>query len=360
MLERLIIVQWSKSTGPIPIIQYPPEIDYPPKDLYLKIWAQHELNKDNTLVEIDSTIENKEIRVRSIIQDYEGEIYFFVLINDTGIQIDEQISPDILVIIGKNLLELVNTNKITRAISEAFNTIKDYNKIEGEELIYFLQDKLKYTILQILRNGVISKNQLTEVLRNDYGFSTINIDLLLISFIREKLIVKEYIPGSKECYFLIKDLTYARIPSDILETIDDEKILKKFKKDAIKFFNKYNFAQEIESKDLMNFMGDKDTYNLIKKLRENNVTVNECLSILNNKEELFEELLEKRIIFEAKGIVYLLSDIRFLKFTPYYLIKILASRYQNMEISNNQYLTHNKLLLNAIKESKTYFDYMII
>ena len=61
MLERLIIVQWSKSTGPIPIIQYPPEIDYPPKDLYLKIWAQHELNKDNTLVEIESTIEDKEI-----------------------------------------------------------------------------------------------------------------------------------------------------------------------------------------------------------------------------------------------------------------------------------------------------------
>ncbi|MFX0012349.1 MAG: hypothetical protein ACFE9R_18700, partial [Candidatus Hermodarchaeota archaeon] len=280
MLERLIIVQWSKSTGPIPIIQYPPEIDYPPKDLYLKIWAQHELNKDNTLVEIDSTIENKEIRVRSIIQDYEGEIYFFVLINDKGIQIDEQISPDILVIIGKNLLELVNTNKITRAISEAFNTIKNYNKIEGEELIYFFQDKLKYTILQILRNGVISKNQLTEVLRNEYGFSTINIDLLLISFIREKLIVKEYIPGSKECYFLIKDLTYARIPSGILETIDDEKILKKFKKDAIKFFNKYNFPQEIESKDLMNFIGDKDTYDLIKKLRKNNITVNECLSIL--------------------------------------------------------------------------------
>ena len=360
MLEQLIIVQWSKSTGPIPIIQYPPEIDYPPKDLYLKIWAQHELNKDNTLVEIDSNIENKEIRVRSIIQDYEGEIYFFILINDKGVQIDEQISADILVIIGKNLLELVNTNKITRAISEAFNTIKNYNKIEGEELIYFFQDKLKYTILQILRNGVISKTQLTEVLRNEYGFSTINIDLLLISFIREKLIIKEYVPGSKECYFLIKDLTYARIPSDSLETIDDEKILKKFKKDAIKFFNKFNFAQEIESKDLMNFIGDKDTYELIKRLRKNNVTVNECLSILNNKEELFEELLEKKIIFEAKGIVYLLSDIRFIKFTPYYLIKILASRYRNMEISNNQFLNHNKLLLNSIKESNTYLDYMII
>ena len=360
MLERIIIVQWSKSTGPIPIIQYPPEIDYPPKDLYLKIWAQHELNKDNTLVEINSTIENKEIRVRSIIQDYEGEIYFFVLINDIGVQIDEQISPDILVIIGKNLLELVNTNKITRAISEAFNTIRNYNKIEGEDLIYFFQDKLKYTILQILRNGVISKNQLTEVLRKEYGFSTINIDLLLISFIREKLIVKEYVPGSKECYFLKKDLTCARIPSDLLETAVDEKILKKFKKDSIKFFNKYNFTQEIESKDIMNFMGDKDAYTLIKRLREENLSVNDCISILNNKDELFDELLEKRIIFEAKGIVYLFSDIRFIKFTPYYLIKTLSLRYQNMEISTNQYLTHLELLVEPLKNTNTFTDYLII
>jgi hypothetical protein len=360
-MERLIIVHWNKSTGPIPIIQYPPEGEYPPKELFLKLWAQHELNKENTLVEIESIIDGKETRVMSIIQDYEGEIYFFVLIINLDETIDDQISPDILVIIGKNLLELINTNKITRAISEAFNTIRNYSKLEGEDLINFFQDKLKFTILQILRNGVISKNELTEVLRHDYAFSTSNIDLLLITFLREKLIVKNIIPGSKECYFLIKDLSCARIPpTSIIEGIEDEKVMKKLKKEFVKFYGKYDFTQEIESKDIINFLVDKDIYNLIKALRKGNVTVNDCLTLLNNKEELFDELFEKKIIFEARGIVYLFSDIRFIKFTPYYLIETLSSRYQNMEISINQYLTHLKLLLDPLKNSNSLTDYIII
>ncbi|MFX0012350.1 MAG: hypothetical protein ACFE9R_18705, partial [Candidatus Hermodarchaeota archaeon] len=77
-------------------------------------------------------------------------------------------------------------------------------------------------------------------------------------------------------------------------------------------------------------------------------------------EELFEELLEKKIIFEAKGIVYLLSDIRFIKFTPYYLIKTLSLRYQNMEISTNQYLIHLELLVEPLKNTNTFTDYLII
>jgi hypothetical protein len=360
-MERLIIVHWNKSTGPIPIIQYPPEGDYPSKELFLKIWAQHELNKENTLVEMESNIDGKKSRVQSIIQDYEGEIYFLVLIIKLEEQVDEQISPDILVIIGKNLLELINTNKITRAISEAFNTIKNYSKLEGEDLINFFQDKIKYTILQILRNGVISKNELTEILSHDYGFSTINIDLLLITFLREKLIVKNIIPGSKECYFLIKDLSCARIPpARIIEGIDDEKAIKKFKKEYIKFYGKYDCTQEIESKDIINFIADKEIYNLIKILRKNPITVNECLSLLNNKGELFDELLEKKLIFEAKGIVFLFSDTRFIKFTPYYLIKNLSTRYRNKEISIDQYVTHLKLLLGSLQTSNSFIDYIII
>ncbi|GAH63194.1 unnamed protein product, partial [marine sediment metagenome] len=67
-------------------------------------------------------------------------------------------------------------------------------------------------------------------------------------------------------------------------------------------------------------------FNLIKALRKKELTVNESINILSNKEELFEELLEKKLIFEAKGVVYLFSDIRFLKFTPYYIIKLLLER----------------------------------
>ncbi|MFX0032733.1 MAG: hypothetical protein ACFE8E_06420 [Candidatus Hodarchaeota archaeon] len=357
-MERLIIVHWNKSTGPEPLIQYPPEKEFPKKDFFLKVWAQHELNKENFLIEIED--QNK--HYISILQEFESELYFLVLVLSDKKKKEEVISPDILAIIGKNLIELMNTNKITRAISEAFNTIKDYNKLESEDLINFFLDKIKFTILQILRNGVISKTELTNQLRLEYGFSTVNIDLLLISFLRENLIIKKNVPGSKECYFLIKDLTSARVPPKRIpdEENIDEKVLKKYKKEFAKFYSRYNCSQELENKTILNFLIDRDVYLLMKNLRNTNLSVNACLSLLNNRQDLFDELLEKKIIYEAKGMVYLFSDIRFLKFSPFYIIKILIKRYQNQEISLNQYLSHIELFLYELTDQSTLLNYMVI
>ncbi|MHA2130496.1 MAG: hypothetical protein ACW99L_11025, partial [Promethearchaeota archaeon] len=234
-MERLILSHWNPVSGPEPIIQYPPERPFPPKDLFLKIWAKHELNKENSMIEFaPDDSENKFI---SIIQRYENEIYFLILVYKQR-SIIETTSPDILAIMSRNLVELINTNKITRAISEAFTTIKNYSKLDEEEnLVNFFQDKIKFTILQILRNGVISKSNLTEKLRNDYGFSTVNIDLILISFIRENILIKKNVPGSKECYFLIKDLSCIRVPPNILP-IDKRDVIssKKYKKEIENFY----------------------------------------------------------------------------------------------------------------------------
>jgi len=360
-MEHLILIHWNKSTGPIPIIQYPPEGAYPSKDIFLKIWAQHELNKENNLIELDSILEDKDQSVISVIQEFEGEIYFLVLIIKTKSKVSDVITSDILAVITKNLLELINTDKFTRAVSEAFNTIKNYTKLEGQDLISFFQEKIKFTILQILRNGVITKNELVKILRNDYGFSTVNIDLLLISFLRENLILKKNLPGTKNCYFLIRDLSYMRIPSSNLpnDTID-EKISKKYKKEIIEFYTNYNCGQEIESKLIVSLLIDSDVYNLIKALRKSELTVNESLNLLNNREDLFEELLENKILFEAKGVVFLFTDIRFVKYTPFYLIKTLPMRYKKGEISLDQYLHHLKLLINPLKEKSSFLDYIVI
>ncbi len=360
-MERLIIIHWNKSTGPEPIIQYPPQSSYPSKELFLKIWAQHELNKDKSMIELDSFPGDENMKYISLIQEFENEIYFLVLIYKIQKTDADIITPDILATINKNLLELMNTNKINRAISEAFITIKNFNQLESENLINFFQDKIKFTILEILREGIISKMELTYKLREEYGFSTVNIDLLLISFLRENLIMKKLVAGSKECYLLIKDLSFARVPPNSLpKNTVEEKVLKKYKKEFVKFFANYDCGKEIESKILFNFLLDKEVYNLIKALRKTDFSVDDCLIILNNKEELFSELLDSKVIFEAKGMVYLFSDIRFLKFTPYYIIKKLSNRYEKQEISLNQYLTHLESLLNILETTPTYLNYTII
>jgi len=152
-----------------------------------------------------------------------------------------------------------------------------------------------------------------------------------------------------------------RIPSLKLpdDTID-EKISKKFKKEIIEFYANYNCSQEIESKLIVSLLIDSDVYNLIKVLRKNELSVNDSFNLLNNREDLFEELLEKKIIFEAKGLVFLFTDIRFVKYTPFYLIKILPMRYKKGEISFDQYLHHLKLLINPLKENASFLDYTVI
>ena len=360
-MERLIIIHWNKSTGPEPIIQYPPQSSYPSKELMLKIWAQHELNMDKSMIELEKFPEDEEKIYISLIQEFENELYFLVLIYSTEKDDMEIPTPDILATISKNLLELMNTNKINRAISEAFYTIKNFNQLESENLINFFQDKIKATILEILREGIISKADLTIKLRDEYGFSTVNIDLLLISFLRENLIMKQPVAGSKECYLLIKDISFIRVPPKSLPNdTTDEKILKKYKKEYTKFYANYDVGKEIESKRLFNLMLDKDVYSLIKALRKTDLTVNDCLIILNNKEDLFSELLEANIIFESKGFVFLFSDIRFIKFIPYYIIKKLNMRYEKHEISLNQYILHLKYLLDSFETTPTYLNYSII
>lgn len=356
-METLLLIHWNRSTGPEIIIQYPPSKKFPTKDTFLKIWAQHELNKENSMIELEVHDGTELFKFISVLQDYENEIYFLVLIYNKESYIEAP-SPDILAVIGNNLLELMNTNKITRAVSEAFLTINNYSKHESANLINFFQDKIKFTILQILEEGVISKTELVRILREEYGFSTINIDLLLVPFIQESLIQKKIISGSNECYLLIKDLTYARIPPQNLPNeIQDEKTLKKYKNELIHFFSRYDFNEEIKNKSLTGFLIDKDVYKLIKLLRTKNVSVNECLSILNNREDLFSDLLDSKILFEAKGFVYLLSDLRFILFSPLFIIEKLRTRYAKNQITLNQYHTHLKILLTGIQEK---LDYIII
>ena len=351
-MERLILVHWSTLSGPEPIIQYPPEKNFPSKDILLKIWTQHELNQNESMIKLIS--EKDHYYYFSVIQQFEGETYFLILVYKQKDMIEEIIikSPEILALISKNLIELINTNKITRTISEAFNTILNYSKLDEEEnLISFFQDKIKYTILKILRKGVISKSELTNKLRHEYGFSTLNIDLILISFLHENLLVKENVPGSKECYFLVKDLSCARIPPKNLPSNQIiENYTRRLQESLKSYYSEYANISDFENKTIINsVLFNKEVFFLLRTLREKQLSVNECLILLNNKEELFDELLNEKFIFELKGFVTLFSDVRFIKFTPTYIFKELVKRYHKQEISLNEYTTHLKLLTKNIQ-----------
>jgi hypothetical protein len=185
-----------------------------------------------------------------------------------------------------------------------------------------------------------------------------------MSFIRENLIIKKILNGPKEVYFLIKDISCVRIPPKEIHIPPNDKyieeILKDYKKKLMQFYYNIDLINKIDNKSIINFFLDNDIRSLLKILRDRRLSVSECLNILNNKEELFNELLEQNVIYEAKGFVYLFSDIRFIKFTPYYLIEKLAKRYQDQEISLDEYITHLKLLIEQLGDHLSYMDYEIV
>jgi hypothetical protein len=170
------------------------------------------------------------------------------------------------------------------------------------------------------------------------------------------------VPGSRECYFLVKDLSSIRIPPTKFPKLYNEntEVIDDFNDKILKFYANYDCISEIEDKTLINFLMDKEVYALLQIMRYNDVSVSNCLEILGNKEDLFNELLNKKIIYEARGIVSLFSDIRFLKFTPYYIINTLSKRYKSQEISLNQYLTHIKLLTTQYENQPSILNYEII
>jgi len=353
-MDKIIIIHWDKSTGPEPVIQYPPDKKFPPKDLFLKIWAIHELEKDNSMIEFAPDEKSKQYL--SLLQNFEDEIYFLILEYEQESVMDNVVvdHPDILAIISKNLIELIHTEKITRAISEAYNTIKNLSVVEEEEiLLSFFRDKIKFTILKILRKGAISRKQLIEILKNKYGFLTTNIDLILVAFLRENLILKKNLYGKRVFYFLIKDISYMRLPPKNIESElfrEDKKSLSKYKQKIRDHFTKKNCEGFIDEKKILKYLTNKDILQLIKELRGKSISVKACLNILNNREDILEDLLDENYIYEVKGTILLFSDIRFIKFTPSYIVDNLIQRYEREEIGKEEFLIHLQLLAQENQE----------
>jgi hypothetical protein len=152
-----------------------------------------------------------------------------------------------------------------------------------------------------------------------------------------------------------------RVPPRTLQIDKKDTISsKKYKKEIENFYFNYDVVSDIENRAVIQtVLLDKDVFSLIKTLRERSLSVNDSLNILNNREDLFHELIEKKFIFETKGYVYIFSDVRFIKFNPFYIIEKLVERYKNQIISLNEYLAHLKLLAMPSKNAITN-DYEII
>lgn len=342
VMKKLILVKWDMRLGPNTLVQFPPEASFPPNELLLQIWAKHETTPNSNFIAVFD--EEKQIKYCSLQKvDLKTHETFFIIL-ELSIEADVQIYQEILNSIGNELIENYNTPHFSHFLSETYRAIKNYAEMDEKQLFFRLfEDNTRIHIFQILRQGAISKRLLREKLRSQFGYTNLNLDLLLTPFHRLRLIKTEPVPGEPETIFLINDLYAIRVPpaNKPDNHIVREKIQQYFVKDQIMMENELHklFPLFKQRKNV-------ELINLISQQNKEGIKYHVALEMVGNNKEILSDLKAANIIdIIDEDSIFLMSDIQFMTLKPKYLIPILAKRYQNNEISLDQLLKQISLIL---------------
>ncbi|MHA1584641.1 MAG: hypothetical protein ACTSVU_04130 [Promethearchaeota archaeon] len=332
-MKKLVLIQWDMKMGPQNIIQFPPEAEFPPKEVVLKIWAHHEMGPaKNFITHIDQS--KKQYYCCLIKKQKITNNIFFILLELSHTS-DPAIFEEILEDCSEDLLNNLNKPHFSHVLSDIYKIIKIHSNMDEDELfLNLIEDKVKINLLEIFRLGVISKYKLKTQLKEQFGYINLNINLLLSAFTRLGLIEIKDLPGQEECIFLIQDIYCCRLVPRF--SPKDPKIIEKIQ---VTFQKNQIFTQE-QVQPLIKLMihpGVKEMLSLLKDHKNQGILHEIGLTILKNDQKTLDQLCSENIIaIGDDNLIYEISELRFIRFTPDYLPKILLERYNNLEISFNQ------------------------
>ncbi len=208
-----------------------------------------------------------------------------------------------------------------------------------EEQIYatILRDELNQFILELLREGPITKMELAKYLSKELNKRITEVDQYLAPFFKNKFIehyaVSEGGRVTSEYLFLIKDIDVLRSPSlniaiNLYYYKTETTLRANFQTAMDDFFSKYE--PSLNDKDLLiDFLSNPGTYEIIRILRQGYVRSDELISrmgfemrnIYNNLERLGSSSIVMPIKDEYGSIwLFLLSDIHAISIFPEYLV----------------------------------------
>ncbi len=330
-MKKLILVQWNVKTGPLNIVQFPPEEEIIPNEILLKIWAKLEMNSDSNFC---SMKESKKFYCSLLkIHKIENQPYFIILELDE--KDDVRIFEEILENIAENLINNVGKPYFSHVLTETYTTIKHYSDLDEFQIFLRLfEDKSRIDILQILRKGVFSKSKLQDLLEEKFGYANLNLDLLLTPFIRLGMISILNDAGSDISFYLTHDAYACQIPPKkppkIIEI--EEKITQYFSNSKIIDDDLIQDIVKIHQQP-----GVKELNSLLREDVSNGIDFEIALTIVKNNPAIMEELERFSFIYiHEEKRVFLFSILQFVKFNPSYLHPILKKRYESKEISLEQ------------------------
>ncbi|MHA1341377.1 MAG: hypothetical protein ACTSRZ_15570 [Promethearchaeota archaeon] len=349
-MKKIFIFKFDPKTGPKLLIQYPPEKNIPSKELLLQIWAQYELKSKSILFEV--RYNNSKFLV--IGKSQNKEIFFIVL--QLTLKEKSSIFQDTFVKLSNTLFSEMGKLNFPRIIADSYKTLNEFSVFNKNQLYFnFFSDIDKINLLKIFRNGVIDRSTLVYLFKEEYGISESNLDLILTPFFNLNLIVEKTLPGIKNCYFLVNDVFFCRIPSKkFINKLDPDSSSsdKMYLVEIKDFFQNYSIENEEDVYRLSKILNESNVFNAFEKLFEKKMKESEFLSYLIEDYSLLSQLKQENLIIEIEDYIYPVAELKFIQFKPIFLIKTLTNRFKKKEISIEQFISHINLLNKKNKKKR--------
>jgi len=222
---------------------------------------------------------------------------------------------------------------------------------------FLLRDDISNFIIELLRDGPITKKELIKYLSKILTFKIRDINKFLKPLLKNNLLVEHSISlGPRvtlEYLLMIKDLDIIRAPPlNILFKVNSEQshpeLKDPYQKALVEFFENYKPSPD-DYKKLIEFMSNPGTYEIIKVLRQEYVKSKDLtLKIgftMRNLYSNIEKLTDSNIILPIKDNsqqiwLFLLSDILTMEIYPEYLADIIYKNWKNGLIEDDITIEH--------------------
>ena len=212
-------------------------------------------------------------------------------------------------------------------------------------------------IFERLTEGPVSREELLEYLRTDYGASvgSLNLEYYITALQKAQMIEERRIAGRIEpILFLVKDAVLVRAsPRQVLQTTDS--LPEPVKTDYLTLVKTFfeNYERSAEDNALCGFaILDHQIYRVFNALRERWFMKERLVDALQMPADQLDDIIErlkdielaKEFVHDNKSFILLISDFRVKSFTPEYLINKIISRWNTGRIEKDLAIEHLKIL----------------
>ncbi|MHA1300955.1 MAG: hypothetical protein ACTSO9_16165 [Candidatus Helarchaeota archaeon] len=361
MLFGISVIKWDKKYGMRVEAKYPESLDI--TDVITKqIYTNHEFEEEAGFLSLT-------IGDLNLASYYTGDTDYYMCVL---LSIDERPEDyeDILSDTIRKVMSKLRGKKYIEDLPIYFSHIATYPKMTHEQrLALILLDPVKKMILdRLIEDGTLTKSELSAWLKDKYGGEFIDIDSIINSMLRNKLIREETLESmTSSSIFLIGDIFVSRVPpkkaiarARTMKNLDPS-VLKNYMDDVKTFFEKYSPNPE-DTELILEIMTDMNCYNIIKELRmapipQKSKTYERLYGNIENFDAILQRLWDAQMISvlkDKKGNEYLFlrSDIKVKYVFPEYLIDKIRQIYYEGSQPDHILIEHLRILQNIYGEFK--------